>query len=342
MTRQWLFLLAAIAALVPASADTASNKTARFDLSRPEIRKFVAEVAARDELSRKYLLRILAKAEPQPKIIELMTRPAEKVSPWWEYRDRFLTQQRIDEGVQFWLANREVLERLAGQHGVPPEYIVAIIGVETRYGRIMGRYRVLDALATLAFDYPSRAPFFRDELEQFLLLAREEKIDPLKTTGSYAGAMGAPQFMPSSYRRWAIDGGTDNKRNLWEDWDDVIASVANYFRKHGWETGAPVLTEAVLDPDATFQIDTRNLELNQTLDTLSATGVQIDMPLPKSTRAVLIFAEQKDGPAYRVGFNNFYVITRYNRSSRYAMAVHELAQAVAARVRMMPTTSTQP
>jgi membrane-bound lytic murein transglycosylase B len=339
MTQQMLFLVAAIMAIVPASADQAAIKTAGFDLSRPEIRQFVDEVAARDELSRKHLLTMLAKAEPQPKIIELMTRPAEKVSPWWEYRNRFLTQQRIDEGVQFWLTHREMLERLANQHGVPPEYIVAIIGVETRYGRIMGKFRVLDALATLAFDYPARSPFFRSELEQFLLLAREEKIDPLKTTGSYAGAMGAPQFMPSCYRRFAIDGGTDSKRNLWEDWDDVVASVANYFRKNGWETGGPVLAEAVLDPDATFQIDTRNLELNQTLESLSAQGVQTDAPLPPATRALLISAEQKDGPAYRVGFNNFYVITRYNRSNRYAMAVHELAQAIAQRVHAMPTGS---
>jgi membrane-bound lytic murein transglycosylase B len=332
MTQQLLALIAALTALVPASADPALMKTAGFDLSRPEIRQFVDEVAARDQLSRKHLYAMLAKAEPQPKIIELMSKPAERVSPWWEYRERFLTQKRIDEGVQFWLEHREMLERLAAQHGVPPEYLVAIVGVETFYGRITGRFRVLDALATLAFDYPQRAPFFRGELEEFLLLAREEDVDPLKTVGSYAGAMGAPQFMPSSYRKYAIDGGTDNKRNLWKDWDDVIASVANYFRKNGWQTGGPVLVDAKLDPDPTFQIDTRSLDLNRTLESLSAQGVQTDAPLPMDTPAMLISAEQKDGPAYRVGFNNFRVITRYNRSARYAMAVHELAQALAQRV----------
>jgi membrane-bound lytic murein transglycosylase B len=338
MTQQLLALIAAIIALVPASADPALMKTAGFDLTRPEIREFVEDVASRDKLNRKHLYAMLAKAEPQPKIIELMTRPAEKVSPWWEYRKTFLTPKRVDQGVQFWLEHREVLERLAAQHGVASEYLVAIVGVETFYGRVMGRYRVLDALSTLAFDYPPRAPFFRSELEEFLLLAREEDVDPLKTTGSYAGAMGAPQFMPSSYRKYAIDGGTDNKRNLWEDWDDVIASVANYFRKNGWETGGPVLVDAQLDPDAVFQIDTRNLELNETLQSLSAVGVQTTSGLPLSTPSMLISAEQKDGPAYRVGFNNFRVITRYNRSARYAMAVHDLAQAVAARVRELPAS----
>lgn len=225
-----------------------------------------------------------------------------------------------------------MLERICAQHGVPPQYIVAIIGVETFYGRVTGGYRVLDALATLAFDYPPRSEFFRSELEQFLLLANEEKVDPLTAKGSYAGAMGAPQFMPSSYRRYAVDGGNDQRRNLWKDWDDVIASVANYFREHGWQPDGPVIVDAKLDPDATFQIDTRNLDLNETVDSLSAQGVQVEIDVPGTTPAILVSAEQKDGPAYRVGFQNFYVITRYNRSVRYAMAVHDLAEAIAQRV----------
>jgi membrane-bound lytic murein transglycosylase B len=197
---------------------------------------------------------------------------------------------------------------------------------------MMGRYRVLDALTTLAFDYPPRSDYFRSELEQFLLLASEDGLDPLTTTGSYAGAMGALQFMPSSYRRYAVDGNTDKKRNLWTDWDDVIASVANYLREHGWETGGAVLSEARLDPDPSFQIDPHNLELNETIDSLNARGVKVESAAPGNTSVVLVSAEQKDGPAYRVGFKNFYVITRYNRSARYAMAVYDLAAAISQRV----------
>lgn len=333
LDRRFALLLAAV--LAPVTAQPAlgrhHHKTG-FDLKRPEIVSFVNEVVARDPLKRKAVLALLAKAEPQPKIIELMTRPAEKVTPWWEYHDRFLTPERIELGAQFWSDHRQSLERIAAQRGIPAEYLIAVVGVETRYGRSTGKYRVLDALATLAFDYPPRSEYFRSELEQFLLLANEDKLNPLTTTGSYAGAMGAPQFMPSTYRRYAIDDDTDHKRDLWSDWDDIIASVANYLQEHGWEAGGPVLAEARLEPDPTFQIDPHKVDLNETVGSLNAQGVNIDLPLPADTPAVLIAAEQPDGPAYRVGFKNFYVITRYNGSSRYAMSVYDLAQAIAQRV----------
>jgi len=328
MTRSILAVLAAIPALASAAA---AQAPAGFDLSREEVRAFVEEVASRHALDRDALYALLAEAKPQPKIIELISRPAERVIPWWEYRQRFLTEERINGGVQFWRRNRETLQRVSGEHGVPPEYIVAIIGVETFYGRITGGFRVLDALTTLAFDYPPRSEFFRKELEQFVLLASEEDVDPLTVKGSYAGAMGAPQFMPSSYRRYAVDGSRDNRRNLWDDWDDVIASVANYFAAHGWERGGPVLAPARLDPEPSFTVYPGNLELNETLDSLSAVGVQVDIDAPGNTPVLLVPAEERDGPAYRVGFRNFYVITRYNRSTRYAMAVHDLAQAIAER-----------
>jgi membrane-bound lytic murein transglycosylase B len=322
----------------PDGADTLSGAALRFDLARPEIMAFAQGVASRNRtLDEKTVLSFLAEAEPQPKIVELISRPAERVSPWWQYRQRFLTDERIAEGVRFWEANREVLDKVANERGVPAEYIVAIIGVETLYGRITGRFRVLDALATLAFDYPPRSDFFRSELEEFLLLAREESVDPLKTLGSYAGAMGAPQFMPSSYRRYAVDGGSDQRRDLWAAWDDVIASVANYFREHGWETGAPVLAEVALDPDPIFTINPRNLDLDTTVGELRSQGVRVLQDAAEDTPVVLVSAEQPDGPAYRVGFRNFHVITRYNRSARYAMAVHDLAQAIMAR---MPASTT--
>ncbi len=303
-----------------------------FDLKRPEIAAFVKDVVARNELKKKQVIALLRKAEPQPKIIEAMTRPAEKVTPWWEYHDRFLTEERISQGAQFFEEHRESLERIAGAKGIPPQYLVAIMGVETKYGRVIGHYRVLDALMTLAFDYPPRSEYFRGELEQFLLLYSEEHLDPLKITGSYAGAMGVPQFMPSSYRMFAVDGDGDKQRDLWSDWDDILASIANYFVEHGWEAGAPVLAETRLDPEPKFQIDTRNLELNETVDSLNSQGVEILSDQTGTTPVVLISAEQQDGPAYRVGFKNFYVITRYNRSARYAMAVHDLAEAIAKRV----------
>jgi membrane-bound lytic murein transglycosylase B len=333
-----LLVMAVAVALVPARADsTVQSPPQRFDLSRPEIRTFIDEVARRNALKRGDVRKLLAKAQPQPKIIELMNKPAERVIPWWEYRERFLTEERISLGAQLWQDHREELERIASERGVPPEYIVAIIGIETKYGRLTGRFRVLDALSTLAFDYPARSDFFRKELEEFLLLAREERMDPLKTLGSYAGAMGNAQFMPSSYRRYAVDAQDDKRRDLWQDWGDVFASIANYFREHGWDTGAPVLAEADLDPDPTFTIDTRNLTPNETVASLAAQGVETKLAVPPDTPALLVSAEQQDGPAYRVGFRNFEVITRYNRSARYAMAVNDLAQAIAERVHGAPS-----
>jgi peptidoglycan lytic transglycosylase B len=303
-----------------------------FDSKRPEIRRFAQEVARRDGLSRRRVLRLIEHARPQPQILDIMTRPPERVLEWWEYRQHLVTDARIDEGVQFWREHRAVLERIAGEQGVPPEYIVAILGCETRYGRNTGHDRVLDSLATLAFDYPPRATYFRGELEQFLLLARETHLDPLVVKGSYSGAMGAPQFMPSAYRRYAVDETRDHRPDLWTDWGDVFASIANFLRINGWEPGQPVITDAHLDPDPVFQLDSRGV-LSASLAELNAQGVRVDLSLPDSTPAILVPAEQAEGPAYRVGFNNFRAIMRYNRSTRYAMAVNDLAEAIAARVR---------
>jgi membrane-bound lytic murein transglycosylase B len=305
---------------------------AAFDLKRPEITAFIDEVVRHDGLSRRQVRRLLQQAQPQPKILEIMDRPIEKVSPWWEYRDHFLTPERIGDGVQFWYDHRLALERVSAEYQVPAEYVVAILGIETLYGRKTGHYRVLDALATLAFDYPPRHTYFSSELEQFLLLVKENRLDALNITGSYAGAMGAPQFMPSVYRRFAVDATPDKRRDLWSDWDDILASVANYLHEYGWIPGGPVLAETRLDPEPNFQIEPHNLELNETVDSLGARGVRVEEDVPADTPAVLLSAEQPDGPYYRVGFHNFYVITRYNNSSRYAMAVYDLAQAITQRV----------
>ena len=321
-------------ACAPALAQPASSPAlpASFDLHRPEIAAFINEVTQRDGLKRQDVQRLLKEARPQPKIIDIMNRPIEKVVPWWEYREHFVNPERVSDGAQFWADHRESLERVAAAYEVPPEYIVAILGVETRYGRLTGHYRVLDALATLAFDYPPRHSYFAGELAQFLVLAKEYRLNPLTTTGSYAGAMGAPQFMPSAYRRYAVDASNDQRPDLWGDWDDILASVANYLRQNGWQAGGPVLAETRIEPDANFHLEPHGLELNETVDSLGAHGVKVDLEVPPETPALLVLAEQADGPAYRVGFHNFYVLTRYNTSTRYVMAVHDLAAAIAQRV----------
>ena len=317
---------AAAASTAPGAAGGA------FDLARPDISAFIDEVASRNGFDRSEIVGLLSQGVRQPRILEAISRPAERVSPWWEYRNNFLTEKRIDEGVQFWQQHRERLDRVEQQTGVSAAYIVAIIGVETFYGRITGRWRVLDALMTLGFDYQPRQVFFRSELEQFLLLAREEKLDPAAVLGSYAGAMGAPQFMPSSYRRFAVDGGGDVSRNLFVDWDDVIASVGNYLKVHGWQPGLPVLVEATTaDANLMATLDPRKLTLDQTVAGLRSSGLEFDPALPADAAAILLPAELADRPNVRIGFNNFHVITRYNRSIRYAMAVHDLAQSITTR-----------
>ena len=206
------------------------------------------------------------------------------------------------------------------------------MGVETYYGRLTGSYRVIDALSTLAFDYPARAKFFRTELEQFLLLTREAHLDPLGVKGSYAGAMGAPQFMPSNYRRFSVDADGDGRVDLWTNWADVCASVGNYLKEHGWNAGEPVLSEAQAESGKTQELDGHKLALSETVGSLRAKGVSFDSSLPEEAPALLIAADDADGVRWRVGFNNFYVITRYNHSALYAMAVNDLAAAVRQRV----------
>ena len=321
------------AANAPATGPaTDLTTTGPFDLARPDIQAFIDEVVSRNGFTRDEVVGWLSQGVRQPRILEAISRPAERVTPWWQYRANFLTDRRIDEGVQFWEQHRERLDRAEAETGVSAAHIVAIIGVETFYGRITGKWRVLDALMTLGFDYPPRQVFFRSELEQFLLLAREERLDPSTALGSYAGAMGAPQFMPSSYRRFAVDGSEDARRDLFVDWNDVIASVANYLRAHGWQAGKPVLADATsADPGVMATLDPRNLELRESIETLRRRGIEFDVPLAADTPAILVPAELEDRPNVRVGFNNFQVITRYNRSIRYAMAVHDLAESVAQR-----------
>src|SRR5450631_2727586 len=318
-----LVLLLACASARPAAA---------IDIRRPDVKIFIDEVSERDSIDKRQLRKLLNAAKSQPAIIDAMNQPAEKAKPWYEYRPIFLSERRIREGTDFWLAHRQELDRASVRSGVAPEYLAAIVGVETYYGRMTGSYRVLDALATLAFDYPARAKFFRDELEQFILLARERDLDPLTVKGSYAGAMGAPQFMPSNYRRYAVDADGDGRVDLWNNWSDVCASVGNYLKEHGWNAGEPVLSEAAVNEDKTAELDGRKLALSDTVESLKEKGVNFDSSLPPEAPALLIAADESDGVHWRVGYNNFYVITRYNHSALYAMAVYELAVAVKQRI----------
>jgi membrane-bound lytic murein transglycosylase B len=297
-----------------------------LDETRAEIRGFIDEMTREHGFDRAALETLFRETETKQAILDAISRPAERVTPWYEYRDRFLTEKRIHQGTDFWLQHRNKLARI-DDDGVASA-VVGILGVETSFGRITGRYRVIDALATLAFDFPPRAPFFRDELKQFLILSREEAVDPKAALGSYAGAMGAPQFISSSYRKYAIDADGDGHRNLWSSWDDVIGSVANYLEAYGWRRGEPVVVTATLEGDDLTPFDTSKVELNETVGSLRAKKVRFETSLPDDAPAMFVVSQGKDGPQYRVGFNNFFVITRYNRSTMYAMAVHDLGQAI--------------
>jgi len=276
----------------------------------------------------------LAQAQVKQGILDAMSRPAEAVRPWRDYRPIFLNPARIDGGRAFYAQNRTALDRVAAETGVPAEYIVAIIGVETNYGRITGNHRVLDALYTLAFGYPKRAPFFAGELAQLFALTKEEpQLDVMQLYGSYAGAMGMGQFMPSSYRLWAKDGDGDGHRDLLTHKPDVFASIANYFVVHGWQRGAPVVARAMRDANAADFVpegDPKALDPVYPLDDLAARGYRPQPGEPVAEGATLLSLDGDAGREYWLGYRNFYVITRYNRSPMYALAVHQLAQAIRA------------
>ncbi len=301
-----------------------------FDLARPEVRSFIKQASAQG-LSARRVTAALEAAEPQPQIVDAMNRPAEKTLQWWEYRARMLTPLRIEAGAQLWREHKELLDQIATEYQVPPEYLIAVLGVETLYGRRTGRYRVIDALATLAFDYPPRADYFRHELTDFLLLAREQHFDPLSVRGSYAGAMGALQFMPSSYRKFAVSVHRGARSDLWDNWADIFASTANFLHQAGWQYGAPVLAETHYGTDPKLA-PPDHMQLSATLGQLRADGLTINSALPDDTPAILLAAPEQDGMRYRVGFQNFYVITRYNDSPAYAMAVFDLAKAIRERI----------
>ena len=262
-----------------------------------------------------------------PKIISTISRPAES-KPWYKYRQIFVTEQRIRGGAKFWRNHAATLAQAERVYGVPGEIIVAIIGVETYYGKQGGSHRVLDALSTLAFNYPRRADFFRSELKHFLLLTRERGVNPLSLHGSYAGAMGMPQFMPSSYRNYAVDFNQDGRIDIWQTPKDSIGSVANYLNAHGWQAGGPIVVSARVAGGQHRNYLDLGLEPQTTWSTLKQSGVAPTREVAGDPLAVLLALETAGGNEYWLGLNNFYVITRYNHSALYAMSVYQLAERI--------------
>ena len=309
---------------------------------RADVAAFIADISSRHAFEPGPLAATFAQVESKPAILQAIARPAERTLTWTEYRAKFLTDRRIARGAAVHAERRAELGQAARSSGVPAEVLLAIVGVETFYGENVGKYRVADALATLAFDYPPRAPFFRGELEQFLLMAREEELDPLVPLGSYAGAMGIPQFMPTSFRKWAVDGDGDGVRDLWNDWADVFASVGNYLKVHGWEADRPVMLPADVTSADLAGLEFGKIGLPETVGSLRKRGIRFDTSLPDATPATLISLVVGFGNEYRVGFANFHAITRYNRSHMYASAVADLAQALGVAVAASAATTPVP
>ncbi|HEY6529431.1 MAG TPA: lytic murein transglycosylase B [Cellvibrionaceae bacterium] len=290
---------------------------------------FIDKMVAQHHFDRKQLLALFAKAEKKQSILDAIARPAEKVKPWYEYRKIFITKERVEQGVQFWRENQAVLTEVERNYQVNAKMIVAIIGVETGYGRNTGKYRVIDALSTLSFDYPPRADFFIKELEAFLLLSKQQHQDPLSLNGSYAGAMGYGQFMPSSVRNFAVDNNGDGVVDIWTNKGDAIASVANYFKANGWQYRAPVFTLAKKSSAFDVQLLNTKAKPSRSLNELRGLGISpLSGSYPASLTAEALSYELENGPEYWLGFTNYYVITRYNRSQMYALAAWQLGEAI--------------
>lgn len=318
-----LFLIS-LGCATPVQGSTASSDYT----ARTEIRDFIKDLVKNHGFNKPDLTELFANVERQDRVLDAIARPAE-AKPWHQYRDIFITPKRIAGGVQFWNENKTILRQAEHVYGIPINIIVAIIGVETFYGRRMGKYPVLDTLTTLGFDYPPRSSFFRSELEHFLLLAREESLDLSTIKGSYAGAMGQGQFIPSSFRRYAVDFDADGKRDLWHNNADAIGSVANYFKRHGWQPGSPVALSARTTGNAYKKLLGKGMKPSISPATLSLHGISPEQAELSDHKVAFFEFELQTENQYWIGLHNFYVITRYNHSPLYAMAVYQLSQEIA-------------
>lgn len=297
-------------------------------LSRVEVQKFIDEFSVKNKYSKESLDILFKKVTRQTQVLEAIQQPAEKKKNWEEYQKIFITDKRIKEGMAFWTENAPILAAAEREYGVPPEIVVAIVGVETFYGRYKGKYPVLDSLVTLGFDYPPRQKFFRSELAEFLLLAQEENLDPLAIKGSYAGAMGKSQFISSSYRRYAVDFDENGRRDLWESNEDVIGSVANYFKHHGWKANEIITVPAKVQGKRYKALLEKGLKPVASISELPQYDVDAEHNADAKQAVALLEFKNNDSDEYWLGFNNFYVITRYNHSHMYAMAVYQLSQQI--------------
>ena len=315
-----------LAALLLFSLSLSANTPSEFSRG---VEQFVEEMVQKHGFDKKKINALMKKARYRQTIIDAISRPYE-AKPWYQYRALFVTPERTEAGVAFWNENKALLDKATAEYGVPSEIIVAIIGVETRYGGYMGNYPVLDALSTLAFTYPQRAKFFRGQLEEFLLLRQEERIDAAQVSGSYAGAIGLPQFIPSSYRDFAVDFDGDGQRDLVNSRADAIGSVANYFKEHGWVAGDIVVTPARVKGTDYNHFANFDLKPNASIKELKNAGVTGDRALAPDRQTTLLQLETENGEEHWLGFKNFYVITRYNHSALYAMAVYQLSQEIRA------------
>lgn len=295
-----------------------------------QVAEFINGMTRDHGFASEQLTALFAQAERKQAILDAISRPAERVKPWKEYRPIFITDARIQKGLAFWQQHAEALARAEQAYGVPAQVIVAIIGVETFYGGNTGSWRVLDALSTLCFDYPPRAPFFCQQLKEFLLLAREEQVEPLDLKGSYAGAMGLPQFMPSSFRAYAVDFDGDGHINIWTNPVDAIGSVASYFKQHGWRPGEAVVSRASVRGEQYDKGLTVGLDPVLTVGELRALGWSSADALRDDMKVSAFRFDGAEGEEFWLGLPNFFVITRYNRSNMYSMAVHQLSEALRA------------
>ncbi|PXX48704.1 MULTISPECIES: lytic murein transglycosylase B [Aquitalea] len=309
-------------------------------LARPDVQRYIDEQVASGVFNRPELEAVFANVEIKPNIIAILDKPS-TARPWYQFRSSFYNERLLKNGVAFWQQHAATLQRAEQVYGVPPEMVVAILGIETNYGRNTGSFRLADALSTIAFNYPRRAEYFRGELTEFLKLAKEERIDPLSLKGSYAGAMGLPQFMPSSFRKWAVDFDGSGHRDIWNNVDDAIGSVAHYFQLQGWRHGDDVIVPAAVQPGvdvSALVADKFNLHL--TVGELKARGVLPQAQVADHVQAVLVPLETAPGVTeYWLGLNNFYVITRYNKSTLYAKVAQELADEL--RLRYLNTQALQ-
>ena len=299
--------------------------------ANPNVQAFIDYQVKHNGFSRNELLSFFDNVAYKGNIINIMDRPGTS-NPWYKFREGNAGAAKISGGQRFYQQNRQVIDQVARQYGVPAEIIVAIIGIETNYGRNTGSFRVADALATLAFEYPRRSEFFQKELNELLLMSREEREDPLSFTGSYAGAMGLPQFMPSSYRKWAVDADGDSHRNIWGSFPDVADSVANYMKAHGWQSGGKVVVPVSLSitPELQAVIDEKT-ELKYSVGQLRKMGVTPMQEIADHERAILFRLETSPGVyEYFIGLHNFYTIWQYNHSRMYVTAVRDIANGVGA------------